>query len=62
MAIVKEERSQAWWWCTQEAEAGGSLEFEANLDYRVTSKTARDIQRNPISKRKKRGLGEGRTC
>ncbi|MGE9575327.1 hypothetical protein ACQP3C_30290, partial [Escherichia coli] len=25
------------WWCTQEAEAGGSLEFKASLVYRVSS-------------------------
>jgi hypothetical protein len=28
-------------------------EFEASLDYRVSSRTARDTQRNPVSKNKK---------
>jgi hypothetical protein len=32
---------------TWEAEAGGSLEFEASLVYRVSSGTARVTQRNP---------------
>jgi hypothetical protein len=27
-------------------------EFEASLDYRVSSRTARDTQRNPVSKNK----------
>jgi hypothetical protein len=35
---------------TREAEAGGSLEFEASLVYKVSSRTARAIQRNPVSK------------
>jgi hypothetical protein len=34
----------------QEAEAGRSLEFQATLIYRVSSRTARLIQRNPVSK------------
>jgi hypothetical protein len=29
-------------------------EFEASLVYRVTSRTARAIQRNPVSKKKKK--------
>jgi hypothetical protein len=39
---------------TWEAEAGGFLssEFEASLVYRVSSRTARAIQRNPVSKNK----------
>jgi hypothetical protein len=39
---------------TWEAEAGGSLisEFEASLVYRVSSRTARTAQRNPVSKTK----------
>ena len=37
---------------TWEAEAGGS-EFEASLVYRVSSRTARVIQRNPVSKKTK---------
>jgi hypothetical protein len=28
-------------------------EFEASLVYKVSSRTARDIQRNPVSKKKK---------
>jgi hypothetical protein len=34
---------------TQEAESGGS-EFKANLVYRVSSRIAKAIQRNPVSK------------
>jgi hypothetical protein len=37
---------------TREAEAGGYLEFEASLVYRVSSKTARATQKNPVSKNK----------
>ena len=33
-----------------EAEAGGFLEIEASLVYRVSSRAARAIQRNPLSK------------
>jgi hypothetical protein len=36
---------------TWEAETGGS-EFETSLVYRVSSRTARATQRNPISKKK----------
>jgi hypothetical protein len=40
---------------TWEAEAGRWIsEFEASLVYRVSSRTARAIQRNPISKDKKK--------
>jgi hypothetical protein len=35
---------------TWEAEAGGFLEFAAILVYRVSSRTARATQRNPVSK------------
>jgi hypothetical protein len=31
-------------------------EFEASLVYRVSSRTARATQRNPVSKKKKKGL------
>ena len=34
-----------------EAEAGGFLEFKVSLVYRVTSRTARTIQRNPVPKK-----------
>jgi hypothetical protein len=36
---------------TREAEAG-RFEFKANLVYRVSSRTARAIQRNHVSKKK----------
>jgi hypothetical protein len=35
---------------SQEAEAGRISEFEASLVYKVSSRTARAIQRNPVSK------------
>jgi hypothetical protein len=38
---------------TWEAEAG-EYEFEASLVYRVSSRTARAIQRNPVSKNQKK--------
>jgi hypothetical protein len=38
---------------TQEAEAGRSLEFEASLVYRVSSRTAKATHRNPVSKNQK---------
>jgi hypothetical protein len=37
---------------TREAEASRFLEFEASLVYRVSSRTARATQRNPVSKNK----------
>ena len=37
---------------TQEIEAGGSLEFKANLIYRVSSRTVKATQRNSVSKKK----------
>jgi hypothetical protein len=36
---------------TREAEDRQISEFEASLIYRVSSRTARAIQRNPVSKR-----------
>jgi hypothetical protein len=33
---------------TWEAEAGGFLEFKASLVYKVSSRTARATQRNPV--------------
>jgi hypothetical protein len=36
---------------TWEAEAGRFLMFEASLVYRVSSRTARATQRNPVSKK-----------
>ena len=47
-----------------EAEAGGSL-LEASLVYRASSRTARAIQRNPVSKelkRKKKKKKEKKGC
>jgi hypothetical protein len=41
---------------TWEAEAAGS-EFEASLVYRVSSRTARATQRNPVLKKKNGGWG-----
>jgi hypothetical protein len=38
---------------TGEAEAGGFLIFEDSLVYKVSSRTARAMQRNPVSKKKK---------
>jgi len=40
----------------QRQEAGGSLSFEASLLYKVSSRTVKAIQRNPVSD----GEGEGR--
>jgi hypothetical protein len=37
---------------TREAEAGRISQFEASLIYRVSSRTARDTQRNPVSIKK----------
>jgi hypothetical protein len=37
---------------TWEAEAGEISEFEASLVYRMSSRTARAIQKNPVSKNK----------
>jgi hypothetical protein len=41
---------------TREAEAGGflSLRFEASLVYKVSARTARATQRNPVSEKKKK--------
>jgi hypothetical protein len=40
---------------TREAEAGGFIsEFEASLVYKVSSRTARTTQRNPVSEKKKK--------
>jgi hypothetical protein len=38
---------------TREAEAGGSLEFEASLVYRVSSRTARAIHKSFVSNKTK---------
>ena len=39
---------------SEEAEAGRSLECKASLVYRVSSRTARATQRNPVSKNQKK--------
>jgi len=41
----------------QDAEAVDLCEFQASLVYRVTSRTARATQRNPVSKKETEGLG-----
>jgi hypothetical protein len=44
---------------TQEAERGRwSSEFEASLVYRVSARTARATQRNPVWKNKKKKNGD----
>lgn len=43
-------------------EADGSLEFEVSLVHKVSSRTTRAIQRDPISKHKKLPLGWAGTC
>jgi hypothetical protein len=45
---------------TWEAQAGG-FEFKASLIYKVSSRTARAIQRNPISKKKKQKQKQKKT-
>jgi hypothetical protein len=47
---------------TREAEAGGSLEFEASLVYKVSSRTARARQRNPVSKNQKNQANKQIKC
>jgi hypothetical protein len=45
---------------TREAEIGWISEFEASLVYRVSSRTARATQRNPVSKNQKGALETGK--
>jgi hypothetical protein len=46
---------------TREAEAGGFLSSEVSLVYRVSSRTARAIERNHVSKNKQiKNLGAGK--
>jgi hypothetical protein len=45
--------TQAWWY-TPLILALGISEFEASLVYKVSSRTARAIQRNPVSKNQKK--------
>jgi hypothetical protein len=57
MAAKVQKTSQAWW-CTPLILALGRQrrrlsEFESSLVYRVSSRTARATQRNPVSKNKK---------
>jgi hypothetical protein len=52
---VKEKILAQQWWRTPLIPALGrqrQAEFEASLVYRVSSRTARAIQRNPVSKNK----------
>jgi hypothetical protein len=44
---------------TREAEAGVFLQAEAGLVYKVSSRTARATQRNPVSKKKKEDMCHG---
>jgi hypothetical protein len=43
---------------TWEAEFGGSLEFKASLVYRVSSRTVRATQRNPVLQNQEEEGGE----
>ena len=51
LAVVAHAFSSSFW----EADAGGSLEFEASLVYRASSRIARVTQRNPVSKKQCQG-------
>jgi hypothetical protein len=50
---LKECRLAGQWWLTPLIPALGKQRQEASLVYRVSSKTARAIQRNPVSKKRK---------
>ena len=45
------------WWRTGEAEAGRFLSLRPAWSYRVSSRTARATQRNPVSKKQKKTKG-----
>jgi hypothetical protein len=47
---------------TWEAETGKISEFEASLVYKVSSRTARAIQRNPVSKNKNKTTTKKMYC
>jgi hypothetical protein len=47
---------------TWEAESRWISEFEASLVYRVSSRTARATQRNPVSKQNKKLKKKGLVC
>jgi hypothetical protein len=56
---IRNSRSARQWWCTPLIPALGrqrQAEFEASLVYRVSSRSARAIQRNPVSKNQKKGI------
>jgi hypothetical protein len=56
----KKRRLAGPWWHTPLIPALGWIsEFEANLVYRVSSRTARATQRNPVSKKIKGKKKEG---
>ena len=46
---------------TWEAETGGFFELEASLVYKVSSRIARTIQRNPVSKTKTKTQNKTKT-
>jgi hypothetical protein len=52
----KKKKRAGWWWHTPliPALSRWISEFEASLVYKVSSRTARTIQRNSISKKKKK--------
>jgi hypothetical protein len=54
-AEASEIQAAGQWWCTPLILPLGRVsEFEASLVYRVSSRTARATQRNPVSRKKKK--------
>jgi hypothetical protein len=55
--LIKKQVARQWWHMPLNPPLGGSgrwiSEFEASLIYKLNSRTARDIQRNPVSKQNK---------
>ena len=54
--VYFQERAQGggrWWHTPLEGRGRQISEFEASLVYRVSSRTAKATQRNPVSKKKK---------
>jgi hypothetical protein len=61
----KNKRNCRAWWCTPLIQHSGGRdrrisEFEASLVYKVSSRTARAIQRNPVSEKKRERRREER--